>query len=63
MKEFLSRRGIEFEEIDVATDPKARQEFVKKGYMGVPITIIGNREIMGFDPPKLEEAIACQMSE
>jgi glutaredoxin 3 len=58
VKEFLSRKGLEFEEVDVASDLQARQQFIQKGYRGVPVTVIGKEEIIGFDVAKLEEAIA-----
>lgn len=49
---------MEFEEVDVASDLQARQQFIQKGYRGVPVTVIGKEEIIGFDVAKLEEAIA-----
>ncbi|HHW55327.1 MAG: glutaredoxin family protein [bacterium] len=58
VKEFLSQKGLVFEEVDVASDPQARQELIQKGYRGVPVTVIGEEEILGFDVAKLEEAIA-----
>lgn len=61
MKEFLSQKGLQYEEIDVAADPKARKEFMQKGYMGVPVTVIGTEEITGFNVQKLEDAIASQL--
>ncbi|HHY36600.1 MAG TPA: glutaredoxin family protein [Firmicutes bacterium] len=58
VKEFLSQKGVEFVEVDVASDFQARQELIRKGYRGVPVTVIGEEEIPGFDVAKLEEAIA-----
>jgi glutaredoxin len=58
VKEFLSQKGVEYEEIDVAADPEARKEFIAKGYMGVPVTVIGSEEITGFNVEQLEAALA-----
>jgi hypothetical protein len=34
------------------------RELVRKGYMSLPVTIIGEREIVGFDLARLQEALA-----
>ena len=59
VKEFLSQRGIGFEERDVSLDRNAAQELISKtGQMGVPVTIIGGQAIVGFDRAQLEQAIS-----
>jgi glutaredoxin len=46
VKEFLSQRGIAFEERDVSRDTNAAQEVVSKtGQMGVPVTIIDGQTV------------------
>ncbi|MBI2137795.1 glutathione S-transferase N-terminal domain-containing protein [Candidatus Woesearchaeota archaeon] len=57
-KDFLKENNIEFEDINVASDHKAAQEmFTKSGQMGVPVTMIDNEVIVGFDKPKLKKAL------
>jgi glutaredoxin 3 len=59
VKEFLSQRGIGFEEIDVARDRTAAQELVHKtGQMGVPVIVIDGQTIVGFDRVKLDQIIS-----
>ena len=59
VKEFLSHRGINFEERDVSRDRSAAQELVgKTGQMGVPVTVIGGQTIIGFDRARLEQALS-----
>lgn len=54
LKEFLKERGIEFEDIDVAQDAKARSEMIKKsGQMGVPVVEIDGNIVIGFDKEKI----------
>jgi glutaredoxin len=36
---------------------EARKELMAKGYMGVPVLIIGDEEIVGFDKEKIDKAI------
>jgi len=61
-KDWMKEKKIEYEEVDVAKDPKAGQELVKiSGQMGVPVIIIEKGEkksiIVGFDQGKLEEIL------
>ena len=62
-REYLSSKGIKFEEIYVDQDPKAAEEMVKiSNQMGVPFTVIdkddGKREtILGFDRTRIDQAL------
>jgi glutaredoxin 3 len=56
VKEFLSQRGISFEERDVSRDPSYAQELVNStGQMGVPVTIIDGQVVVGFDRGRLAQ--------
>jgi len=56
VKEFLSNKGVQFEEINIAADAKARDEMVARtGVMAVPVVAAGNQYIVGFDREKLEK--------
>jgi glutaredoxin 3 len=58
VKNFLSQRGISFEERDVSRDPSYAQELVSStGQMGVPVTIIDGQIVVGFDRGRLEQLI------
>jgi glutaredoxin 3 len=58
-KEFLTEKKIAFTDIDVAEDPAAANEMVKKsGQMGVPVIDIEGTIIVGWNKSALEEAIA-----
>ncbi len=49
-KEFLKEHGIEFQELDVFSDAKAREEMINKtGQLGVPVTDIDGKIIVGFE--------------
>ena len=50
LKEYLKEHNIEFEDIDVSQDEKARDEMIKKsGQMGVPVVEINGEIVIGFD--------------
>ncbi len=58
VKEYLKNRGIEFEDFDIATDAKARLEMVEEsGQMGVPVIIMGDEVVVGFDRFKLDNLV------
>ena len=58
VKEFLSQRGIGFEERDVSRNPSYGQELVRStGQMGVPVTIINGQMVVGFDRGRLEQLL------
>ena len=57
-KEFFKDNNIEYEEKNVALDASAREEMIaKSGQMGVPVIDIGGKLIVGFDEPRLREAL------
>lgn len=57
-KEFLKEHKIEFEEFDVSSDEKAKNELIEKsGQMGVPVLDINGEMIVGFDVEKIKSAL------
>jgi glutaredoxin 3 len=58
VKDYLKEQNIEFADINVAEDQAKGQEMVQKsGQMGVPVIDIDGTIIVGFDKPKIEEAL------
>lgn len=50
LKDFLKEKNVPFENLDVGVDRAAAQEMVQKsGQMGVPVTDIEGKIIVGFD--------------
>ena len=59
VKDFLKEKGVKFEDINVGADRKAAEEMVKKsGQMGVPVTEINGKIIVGYDKEAIEKALA-----
>jgi glutaredoxin-like YruB-family protein len=56
-KDYLKSKGIEFTEKNVSTDMEARKELMGMGYMGVPIILVDDEVIEGFNKAKLDELI------
>lgn len=59
MKEFLSSKGIAYQDHDVTTDSLAAQEAARlTGQNGVPVTVIDGQTVVGFDKTRLEWLLA-----
>lgn len=51
---FLTEKGFEYEEIDVASNEKAQEEMIQKsGQIGVPVLDIDGEIIVGFDKKRI----------
>ncbi len=59
-KEFLSQKGIGFEERDVSKDEAALQELQKRGLMTTPVTLIDGDAVVGFDRAKLAKLLGLE---
>ena len=59
-KEYLSQKGVAYEERDVASDKDAAMEMVEKSkQMAVPVIIIDDKDIVvGFNQAKLDELLS-----
>lgn len=58
--EWLKKLGVEFESKDIEADPAARDELLSKNggnFQGVPVTDIAGELVLGFDRPRLEDAL------
>ncbi len=57
-KEFFTANNIAFTNFDVASDAEKRKEMVEKsGQMGVPVILIGDDLVIGFDKPKITQLL------
>ena len=57
-KEFLTSRNVAFEDYNVAEDAEKRSEMVEKsGQMGVPVIVVGDDMLVGFNQSKLTELL------
>ncbi len=53
-KDYFKENNVEFEDFNVAADIEKRKEMItKSGQMGVPVIVIGNNLIVGFNQPKI----------
>lgn len=58
--QWLERLGIPFIAKDIEADPEANAELMEKinnDFRGVPVTDIAGDIVLGFDRPKIQDAI------
>jgi len=60
-KEFLSQKGVEYENYDVSKDKAALEEMrkISGGALRVPVIAVCNDVMVGFDRERLELALRC----
>lgn len=57
VKDFLVKKGIDFNERDVTRDESALDEIEKLGLMSTPITMKGDEVVVGYDEKALEKLL------
>lgn len=56
--EYLEKIGVKYTKKDIESDQKHAEEAVKKsGQMGIPVIDIDGEIIIGFNRPKIDEAL------
>ena len=57
-KRYFREKSIRFTEVDVARDQRAAADMERRtGQKGVPVILINNRPIVGFDLPKINSLL------
>lgn len=57
-KQFLKENNVKFKEINVDSYPNAARELMEKtGQLGIPVTIVDGKPIIGFNVPELKKAL------
>jgi glutaredoxin len=56
--EYLSQKGVPYTEKNVAYDPQAVQELMSYGLRSLPVIVIGDKRLSGFNPKAIDEALA-----
>ena len=60
-KRYFKEQGLKFREIDVSRNPSAAADMQRKtGQMGVPVILIKNRPIVGFDKIKINKILGLR---
>ncbi|KPJ85037.1 MAG: glutaredoxin [Spirochaetes bacterium DG_61] len=58
VKSYLKEKGFRFRDVDISKDSRAAQDVVRKtGQTGVPVILINNRPIVGFNKPEIDRIL------
>lgn len=53
-KRYFREKNVRFTDVDVSRDQRAARDMQRKtGQMGVPVILINNKPIVGFDKPRI----------
>jgi glutaredoxin-like protein NrdH len=59
VKAWLSQEGVPFTAYNVDEDDRAYDDLLARGHRTIPVTVIGDRTIIGYDPAALADATAA----
>jgi glutaredoxin-like YruB-family protein len=60
-KRYFREKNIRFTDIDVSRDSQAAADMQRKtGQTGVPVIMINNRPVIGFDKPKINQLLGIK---
>ncbi|MEN8153408.1 MAG: glutaredoxin domain-containing protein [Acidobacteriota bacterium] len=58
LKQYLKKNKIRFKDIDVSKDNAGARDMVRRtGQQGVPVTLINNRSIIGFNKSEINKLL------
>lgn len=57
-KDYFKENNVQYESFDVSSDPEKRKEMMdKSGQLGVPVILIDDQIVVGFNRPKLAQLL------
>lgn len=59
LKTYLAEQNISFEERNIDEKEEYAQELSRLGVMSVPLTVIGEKKILGFNPNRIKKVLAA----
>lgn len=60
VKQYLREKRFRFREVNVEKDPEGARELKRLNIMGVPVVLINNRPIVGFDKTKIDKLLGIK---
>lgn len=57
VKKYFDEKKIKYIEKNISRSPENSEELVKNGYRSVPLIIIDDKVILGFDKEKIDEML------
>jgi len=58
VKQYLRKNDVRFKEVDITRDEGAARDMVRRtGQQGVPVTLINNRPVVGFNKNEINRLL------
>lgn len=57
-KDFLNQNNVEYIEYNISKNPQAIKTLITMGHMSVPLIIVDDEVIIGFDKDKIENLLS-----
>ncbi len=57
MKAWLSEHGVAYTLRNVAEDPDAAAEFIRRGYLLPPVVVVDGEAVSGYQPERLDDLL------
>lgn len=57
-KEYLASKNIEYVEYNISKKTDARKELIGMGYMSIPVIIIDDEHVLGFDLNRINSLLS-----
>jgi glutaredoxin 3 len=60
VKQYLKEKRFRFREVNIEKDLEGARELKRRNIMGVPVVLINNRPIVGFDKAKIDKLLGIK---
>ena len=60
VKQCLKEKSFRFREVNVESDWDGARELQRRHIMGVPVVLIGNHPVVGFDKAKIDKLLGIE---
>ena len=60
VKQYLREKRFRFREVNVERDSEGARELKRRNIMGVPVVLINNHPIVGFDKAKIDKLLGIK---
>jgi len=60
VKQYLREKRFRFREVNVERDAEGARELRRRNIMGVPVVLINNHPIVGFDKAKIDKLLGIK---
>lgn len=57
LKEYLKENKVEYTEYNISKNEDSRKKLIKLGYMSVPVLLINDNHVLGFDKLRIRQLL------